>query len=133
MDNKILNNYLHKIESYLDEDEAINILKSIIQIDSRTNSKNENNIGYFKVEIEQVLTPKYFDDQKKLSCIISSMNLIKLLTVESQSNLNIFNLIEKYLNIFYDYLFNLYNVIPFLSSGCFLYRTHFFILKNDLY
>ena len=59
-------------------------------------SKNENNIGYFKVEIEQVLTPKYFDDQKKLSCIISSMNLIKLLTVESQSNLNIFNLIEKY-------------------------------------
>ena len=29
------------------------------------NSKNENNIGYFKVEIEQVLTPKYFDDQKK--------------------------------------------------------------------
>ena len=60
------------------------------------NSKNENNIGYFKVEIEQVLTPKYFDDQKKLSCIISSMNLIKLLTVESQSNLNIFYLIEKY-------------------------------------
>ena len=60
------------------------------------NSKNENNIGYFKVEIEQVFTPKYFDDQKKLSCIISSMNLIKLLTVESQSNLNIFNLIEKY-------------------------------------
>lgn len=60
------------------------------------NSKNENNIGYFKVEIEQVLTPKYFDDQKKLSCIISSMNLIKLLTVESQSNFNIFNLIEKY-------------------------------------
>ena len=59
-------------------------------------SKNENNIGYFKVEIEQVLTPKYFDDQKKLSCIISSMNLIKLITVESQSNLNIFNLIEKY-------------------------------------
>jgi DNA repair protein RecO (recombination protein O) len=60
------------------------------------NSKNENNIGYFKVEIEQVLTPIYFDDQKKLSCIISSMNLIKLLTVESQSNLNIFYLIEKY-------------------------------------
>ena len=44
MDNKILNNYLRKIESYLDQNEAINILKSIIQIDSRTNSKNENNI-----------------------------------------------------------------------------------------
>ena len=44
MDNKILNNYFRKIESYLDENEAIDILKSIIQIDSRTNSKNENNI-----------------------------------------------------------------------------------------
>ena len=65
-------------------------------------SKNENKIGYFKVEIEQVLTPKYFDDQKKLSCVISSMNLIKLLTVESQSNLNIFNLIEKYFIILND-------------------------------
>jgi len=60
------------------------------------NSKNENTIGYIKIEIDQVLTPKYFDDQKKLFCVISSMNLIKLLTVESQSNLNIFNLIEKY-------------------------------------
>ena len=44
MDNKILNNYFKKIESYLNENEAIDILKSIIQIDSRTNSKNENNI-----------------------------------------------------------------------------------------
>ena len=60
------------------------------------NSKNENKIGNIKVEIDQVLTPKYFDDQKKLFSVISSMNLIKLLTVESQSNLNIFNLIEKY-------------------------------------
>jgi len=60
------------------------------------NSKSDNKIGYIKVEIDQVLTPKYFDDQKKLFCLISSMNLIKLLTVESQSNLNIFNLIEKY-------------------------------------
>lgn len=44
MDNKISNNYFRKIESYLDENEAIDILKSIVQIDSRTNSKNENNI-----------------------------------------------------------------------------------------
>ena len=44
MDNKILNNHLQKIDSYLDRNEAISILKSIIQIDSRTNTKNENNI-----------------------------------------------------------------------------------------
>ena len=44
MDNKILNNHLQKIDSYLDRNEAISILKSIIEIDSRTNTKNENNI-----------------------------------------------------------------------------------------
>lgn len=44
MDNEILNNHLQKIDSYLDRNEAISILKSIIQIDSRTNTKNENNI-----------------------------------------------------------------------------------------
>ena len=60
------------------------------------NSKTENKLGYFKIEIEQILTPKFFDDKKRLSCIVSSMSLIKLLTVENQSNLNIYNLIEEF-------------------------------------
>ena len=60
------------------------------------NSKNENKLGYFKIEIEKILTPKFFDDKKRLSCIVSSMSLIKLLTVENQSNLNIYNLIEEF-------------------------------------
>ena len=57
--------------------------------------KNENKIGYFKTEIFNAYTPLYFENNKKLSCIVSAMNLIKLLTVESQSNLNIFKLIDK--------------------------------------
>ena len=60
------------------------------------NSKSENKLGYFKIEIEKILTPKFFDDKKRLSCIVSSMNLIKLLTVENQLNLNIYNLIEEF-------------------------------------
>ena len=60
------------------------------------NSKTENKLGYFKIEIEKILTPKFFDDKKRLSCIVSSMSLIKLLTVENQSNLNIYNLIEDF-------------------------------------
>ena len=60
------------------------------------NSKSENKLGYFKIEIEKILTPKFFDDKKRLSCIVSSMNLIKLLTVENQFNLNIYNLIEEF-------------------------------------
>tara|TARA_B100002051_G_C16666867_1_gene602227 strand:- start:661 stop:1344 length:684 start_codon:yes stop_codon:yes gene_type:complete len=56
-------------------------------------SKNENKLGYLKVEIEKVFTPLFFENKKKLSCIISSINLIKLLTVENQSNPKIYELI----------------------------------------
>jgi len=60
------------------------------------NSKNENKLGYLNIEIERILTPLFFEDKKKLSCIVSSMNLVKLLTVDNQSNTNIFKLIEKF-------------------------------------
>jgi len=57
------------------------------------NSKNENKLGYLTVEIEKIFTPLYFEDKKKLTCIVSSMGLVKLLTVDNQSNTNIYKLI----------------------------------------
>lgn len=60
------------------------------------NSKNENRIGYFKIEIYKAYTPIYFDDAKKLSCIISAINLVKLLTVDAQSNKKIYDLLIKF-------------------------------------
>ena len=56
--------------------------------------KNTSKIGYFKVEILKALSPLYFYDQKKLMCLISAVNLIKLLTVEHQENSKIFILIN---------------------------------------
>ena len=73
-------------------------IKNYLQIGNKFyvnyNSKNENRIGYFKIEILEALSPLYFDNQKKLLCISSSMHLIKLLTAESQKNKNIYTLIE---------------------------------------
>jgi len=66
------------------------------------NSKSENRIGYFKVEIIKALSPIYFECNQKLSCINAAMNLIKILTADSQVNKRIFDLI---LN-FYDLLKN---------------------------
>ena len=66
------------------------------------NFKNENKLGYLNVEIEKILTPIFFDDKKKLSCIVSSMSLVKLLTVDNQSNIYIYYLI----NDFYNFLEN---------------------------
>ena len=75
-------------------------IKNYLQIGNNLhvnfNSKSENKIGYFKIEILQALSPYYFDNQKKLSCISSAMHLIKLLTAESQKNQNIFELIDNF-------------------------------------
>ena len=62
------------------------------------NSKNENRLGYLNIEIEKILTPLFFEDKRKLSCIVSSMSLVKLLTVDNQYNINIYNLIDEFYN-----------------------------------
>ncbi len=75
-------------------------IKNYLQIGNKIhvnfNSKNDNKLGYFKVEIQQALSPLYFDNQKKLSCITSAMNLIKILTAENQKNINIYELIKNF-------------------------------------
>jgi len=75
-------------------------IKNYLQIGNKIhinfNSKSENRIGYFKIEIQEALSPFYFDEKLKLYCINSAMNLIKILTAESQKNLLIFHLIEKF-------------------------------------
>ncbi len=55
------------------------------------NSKNNNKAGYFKVEIEKIFTPYFLDNKIKLNCILYALNLIKILTVEYQSNSKIYN------------------------------------------
>ena len=78
-------------------------IKSYLQIGNKIyvnyNTKSPTRIGYFKVEILKALTPLYFDNSQKLSCITSAMHLIKLLTAEAQSNKEIFILMDNFFNI----------------------------------
>ncbi len=75
-------------------------IKNYLQIGNKLyvnyNAKSISRIGYFKIEILKALTPLYFDHSQKLSCIASAMNLVKLLTAESQSNKEIYNLINDF-------------------------------------
>ena len=75
-------------------------IKNYLQIGNKLfvnyNSKSPNKIGYFKIEIYQALSPLYFDDNKRLSCIISAMSLVKLLTADSQQNKSIYSLLENF-------------------------------------
>jgi DNA repair protein RecO (recombination protein O) len=78
-------------------------IKNYLQIGNKLyvnyNTKSPTRIGYFKIEILRALTPLYFDEKQKLSCISSAMNLIKLLTAEAQSNKEIFFLIKKFFDL----------------------------------
>jgi DNA repair protein RecO (recombination protein O) len=78
-------------------------IKNYLQVGNKIyvnyNTKSPTRIGYFKIEILKALTPLYFDENQKLSCISSAMNLVKLLTAEAQSNKKIFILIDKFFEI----------------------------------
>ena len=75
-------------------------IKNYLQIGNKLhtnfNSKSENKIGYFKIEILKAFSPNYFDNSKKLYCISSAMSLIKILTAESQTNKDVYNSIDNF-------------------------------------
>tara|TARA_B100000963_G_scaffold337413_1_gene333383 strand:+ start:543 stop:1223 length:681 start_codon:yes stop_codon:yes gene_type:complete len=58
--------------------------------------KNNDKLGYFKIEIIKPYTSKFFFEKIKLNCIVSMLELIKILTVDSQENVKIYNLIDNF-------------------------------------
>ena len=79
-----------KIKSYL-------LIGNKFHINSKL--REDGRLGYLKVEIDEIKTPVYLENKKKLFCIIYCMNLIKILTVENESNIEIYSLLEKLFNI----------------------------------
>ena len=81
-------------------------IKNYLQVGNKLhvnyNSKNDNRMGYFKIEILKAYSPFYFDHKQKLSCITSAMNLIKILTAEAQANKKVYSLIEDLFNLLND-------------------------------
>ena len=75
-----------KIKSYL-------LIGNKFHINSKI--REDGRLGYLKVEIDEIKTPVYLENKKKLFCIIYCMNLIKILTVENENNIEIYNLLEK--------------------------------------
>ena len=63
------------------------------------NFKQDSKLGYFKIEIDKVTTPNYLENKKKLFCIIYTMNLIKTLTVDNETNKNIYQLLNNFFEL----------------------------------
>jgi len=79
-----------KIKSYL-------LIGNKFHINSKI--REDGRLGYLKVEIDEIKTPVYLENKKKLFCIIYCVNLIKILTAENENNIEIYNLLEKLFKI----------------------------------
>ena len=78
-----------KIKNYLQ-------LGNKIHVNFKT--KNDNKLGYFKVEIIDPISPFFFDDNKKLNCLFSSLNLLKTVLPELLTYNSIYVLFSNFLN-----------------------------------
>ena len=79
-----------KIKSYL-------LIGNKFHINSKL--RTDGRLGYLQVEIDGIKTPVYLENKRKLFCIIYCMNLIKILTVENESNMEIYSLLGKLFKI----------------------------------
>ena len=87
--------------------------KKIFQIGNKIlincKSKNENEIGYFSIELIKPVSPIFFDDKKRSICILSASSILKILLPERQLNRKIYNSFENLLNkLCYDNWIKLY-------------------------
>jgi DNA repair protein RecO (recombination protein O) len=60
-------------------------------------SKAENRIGYFKTEIVEAVSPKYFNNKKKTTSLLSIASILNLLLPESQPYKKLYVSLEKFI------------------------------------
>jgi DNA repair protein RecO (recombination protein O) len=72
-------------------------------------SKGQNKSGYFNIELIEAISPLFFDDKKRSTCILAATSFLKILLPERQINQIIYNSFEKMLNnLKFDNWINLY-------------------------
>tara|TARA_B110000285_G_scaffold221725_1_gene275046 strand:- start:353 stop:1033 length:681 start_codon:yes stop_codon:yes gene_type:complete len=60
-------------------------------------SKAENRIGYFKTELVEAVSPKYFNNKKKTTSLLSLSSILNLLLPDSQPYKNLYVSLEKFI------------------------------------
>ena len=78
-----------KIRNYLQLSNKLFILHT---------SKNENKAGYFKTELIEPISPKFFNDKKRTTALISICSILNILLPEAQANRKIYNSFEEFIN-----------------------------------
>ena len=82
-----------KIRNYLQISNKIYIFHS---------SKSENKIGYFKTELVEAISPKFFNDKERTAALLSLSSILNFLLPESQPYKKLFTSLEELLENFND-------------------------------
>ena len=80
---------MRKIRNYLQISNKIYIIYK---------SKSENKLGYFQTELIEAISPKYFNDKKRTSLLLSATYLLKNLLPDYQPNNKIYNSFSHLIN-----------------------------------
>ena len=76
-------------------------IRNFLQISNKIfifhTSKGDNRIGYFKTELVEAISPKYFNDKRKTTSLLSLSSILNLLLPDSQPYKNLFIFVEKFL------------------------------------
>ena len=80
-----------KIRNYLQISNKIFIIYS---------SKAENRLGYFKTELVEPISPRYFNNKKKTTALLSSSSILNLLLPESQPYKKLYSSLDNLLKNF---------------------------------
>ena len=76
--------------------------KKIFQIGNKIflnwKSKGESKTGYFSVELIKPISPSFFDDKKRTTCILSLASILKILLPEREINTKIYKSFEFMIN-----------------------------------
>ena len=79
-------------------------IRNFLQISNKIfiiySSKSENRIGYFKTELVEAISPKYFNDKKKTTALLSLSSILNLLLPESQPYKNLYTSLNELLKNF---------------------------------
>ncbi len=79
-------------------------IRNFLQISNKIfiiySSKAENRLGYFKTELVEAISPKYFNDKKKTTALLSSSSILNLLLPESQPYKKLYDALDNLLKNF---------------------------------
>jgi len=79
-------------------------IKNYLQLTNKIfvifNSKGDNKLGYFKTELIEPISPKFFNDTKKTMCLNSLSSIVKILLPENEVQKKIYNSLDIFFNKF---------------------------------